>query len=217
MEQQSPAQPIIHFSRNADGSVPDSWRSVRRLTASKICEGCNKLFYPWVKTLTDGQVSYQKEKLWMKQRFCSISCSKIHSNCMASEEVRAKVSKTLRAMNHRPTNRGGNGQLTNPQLAMMEVLGTQWIAEHSVAVPGYRSMGLPKNLKIDIANPTILIAIELDGVSHQSPTRRDQDTRKVAYLVREGWSVFRITNARAIELSTTYTSAEALLTSLMEF
>lgn len=150
----------------------------------------------------------------MKQRFCSISCSKIHSNCTQSPEVRERISRTMKAIGHAPRIRGGNGQLTRPQKKLLKRLGAGWIAEYAVSVPNFQCQSLPKNLKIDIAHPQQMIAIELDGPSHQSPQRRRQDSQKTIYLAQNGWSVFRITNLRADELSSTCTSPDTLLTSL---
>lgn len=166
--------------------------------------------------MADGHLRVQKEKLWMKQRFCSISCSKIHSNCTQAPAIREKISQTMKARGHSPRLRGGNGMLTGPQKKLLKQLGAGWVAEHPVPVPGYQSHALPKNLKIDIAHPERMIAIELDGPSHQSPQRRRQDSQKTIYLAQNGWSVFRITNQRAEELSSTCTSPDILLTSLME-
>ena len=152
----------------------------------------------------------------MKQRFCSRSCSKIHSNCTQSPEVREKISRTMKTRGHSPRIRGGNGQLTKPQRELLNRLGKGWIAEYAVLIPDYQLHSLPKNFKIDIAHPNRMIAIELDGHSHQSPHRRQQDSRKTVYLAQKGWSVFRITNQRADELSSTCMSPDILLTSLME-
>lgn len=152
----------------------------------------------------------------MKQRFCSISCSKIHSNCTQAPEVREKISRTMKARGHSPRVRGGNGELTRPQKNLLKRLGAGWVAEHSVPVPNYQSQSLPKNLKIDVAHPEWMIAIELDGPSHRSPQRRQQDSQKTIYLAQNGWSVFRITNQRAEELSSTCMSPDTLLTSLMQ-
>lgn len=217
MEQQSHARPVIPFSPSQAGDRQAPWRSVRWRSASKACECCGREFHPWSKRQPDGSVTIQQESLWRKQRFCSISCSKIHSNCMRAREVRAKVSATLKAIGHAPRMRGGNGQLTDPQKMLLDRLGNGWIAEFAVPVPNYGSRRLPKHLKIDIAHPQRKIAIELDGRSHQSPDRRLQDARKTTYLAQSGWSVFRVTNHRAHELSSTCTSPDILLTSLMAF
>jgi len=158
-----------------------------------------------------------KENLWTKQRYCSISCSKIHDNCMRSPVVRAKVSRTLKSKGYAPVIRGGNGTLTDPQMKLLNRLGGGWVPEVVVPVPNYRTHSLPKNLKIDIANRQLHIAIELDGASHRSPSRRAKDSRKTLFLARRGWCVLRITNERANELSSIFMSPDTLLTSLMAF
>lgn len=123
----------------------------------------------------------------------------------------------MKANGHAPKVRGGNGQLTEPQKKLLERLGPGWVAEFAVPVPDYDSRCLPKHLKIDVAQPRLMIAVELDGQSHRSPARRLQDARKTIFLAQNGWSVFRVTNERAVELSTTCTSPDTLLTSLMAF
>lgn len=159
----------------------------------------------------------QQERLWSKQRYCSISCSKIHSNCMNLPGVREKVSAALKALGHAVKHRGGNGQLTEPQMKLLERLGEGWVAEFAVPVPGHEAYGFPRHLKIDLAQPRRMIAVEVVGRSHQSPERRLQDSRKTTYLAQNGWFVFRVTNQRALELSSTCTSLDTLLTSLMAF
>jgi len=216
MEQQSHARPITQSSLNWDGCQLAPWNSVRWRSASKTCECCGKEFRPWTKRQSDGRLTVQKENLWMRQRFCSISCSKIHSNCMQLADIRTKVSQTMKSRGHSPQARGGNGQLTAPQTKLLGRLGVGWVAEYSIPVPNYRAQALPKNFKIDLANPHLQIAIELDGHSHQSPKRRLQDSRKTIYLAQSGWSVFRVTNERADELFSTCMSPDTLLTSLME-
>lgn len=214
MNQPLPARQTTQFSPNADGPRLAPWNSVRWSSAAKVCECCGKEFRPWTKQRRDGKLTVQKENLWLRQRFCSISCSKIHSNCMRSSEVRERVSTAMKARGHRPPKRGGNGQITTQQRNLLTLLGAEWIAEFPVPVRQHRRQRLPKHLKIDVANPSRKIAIELDGHSHQSPTRRLQDSRKSNFLAQNGWCVFRITNQRAEELSTTCTSPDTLLTSL---
>lgn len=216
MGQKSHVLPTIRSSLNLDGNQQAPWNTVRWRSASKACECCGKRFLPWTKLLADGTLRVQKEKLWMKQRFCSISCSKIHSNSTQSPEVREKISRTMKAIGHAPRIRGGNGKLTRPQKMLLKRLGTGWVVEHAVPVHNCQCHSLPKHLKIDIAHPGRMIAIELDGPSHQSPQRRLQDSQKTVYLAQSGWSVFRITNQRADELSSTCTSPDTLLTSLTE-
>ena len=217
MAQFSHAPPTTPSSPSQDGGRQAPWNSVRWRWASKVCECCDTTFRPWTKRLTNGRLRVQKEKLWIKQRFCSISCAKIHSNCMISPEVCARVSRSMKARGHAPRIRGGNGRLTQQQQTMLDLLGPVWIAEHVISVPNHKTERLPKNLKIDLAHPGRRIALELDGHSHQSPRRRLQDSRKTLFLARNGWFVLRITNQRAERLCSTCKCPDTLLTSLMDF
>jgi hypothetical protein len=136
---------------------------------------------------------------------------------MRLPENRSKVSQSFKSRGYAPRIRGGNGQLSVPQQEMLARLGEGWIAELAIPVASYRTFGLPKHLKIDLANPHARIAIELDGSSHNTLSRREQDRRKTLFLAQSGWCIFRITNQRATELSSTCKSADILLTSLMAF
>ena len=131
--------------------------------------------------------------------------------------VREQVSRTLKELGYAPIHRGGNGQLTEPQIQMLLQLGAGWYPEWVVPTGHLRPDGIPKHLKIDIANPEEKIAIELDGVSHHTYKKRRADKRKVAFLLRKGWSVLHLSNAKALSLCSTCKSRDTLLTTLMGF
>ena len=78
-----------------------------------------------------------------------------------------------------------------PQRLIADRLG--WHTEYPVAVGG-RFPGLPTCYKVDVANPSMKIAIEVDGASHKSLRVKEQDTRKDAYLQSLGWQVLRFWN-----------------------
>lgn len=64
-----------------------------------------------------------------------------------------------------------------------------------VIVPtGGRGHGVPTHYKIDVGNPTLKVAIEVDGMSHCALSRREQDKIKEKFLLRQGWRVLRFTN-----------------------
>jgi len=113
-------------------------------------------------------------------------------------EVRAKISNTLRAMRHHPPLRGGNGRpLPIPQQRLAAALG--WPTEYVVATRAPRDQGLPTNYKIDIANPQLMIAVEVDGNSHVPLARRQQDRKKEAFLASRGWKVLRFSNEAVMQ------------------
>lgn len=115
------------------------------------------------------------------------------NNPMMHAEIRERMGLTLRAIGHGPKVRGGNGRPPSiPQQMLADALAwpTEYVVKTSV---GY----LPNHYKLDIANPRLMVAIEVDGVSHSSPTRRQQDYRKAMFLSGLGWTVLRFSN-RAI-------------------
>jgi len=48
---------------------------------------------------------------------------------------------------------------------------------------------------LDIAFPSRLIGIEVDGKNHWNGSRKRSDAVRDAWLVAQGWSIFRIANA----------------------
>jgi len=113
-------------------------------------------------------------------------------NPTSQPEVREKISRRLKAMQHAPSVRGGNGTgLTEPQAFMLAVLGSGWIPEYALSL-GRRTPGYPTHYKLDLALPHHAIAIEVDGLSHHS--RRDQDLKKDEKLASLGWIVLRFWN-----------------------
>lgn len=118
-------------------------------------------------------------------------------NPMADAESRAKMAGTLRRIGHQPKVRGGNGRpMPEAQRLLLGLLGPAWIPEFVVKT-GRRSDGFPHCYKIDLANPTEMIAIEIDGGSH-GLARRAEDERKTAFLTSVGWMVLRRSNSEVL-------------------
>lgn len=94
--------------------------------------------------------------------------------------------------------RGGNGTLTEPQKRLAAVLG--WPMEY--VIPTRPAWGLfpslPNHYKVDLADPAMKTAIEVDGMSHRSKKWRFLDARKTAVLAALGWSVLRFSNQRVM-------------------
>lgn len=216
MEQLQAVQKTIPSSPPMAGKKRGNWRTERIFSASKKCAYCGKVFTPWIKRDADGKfISGMQERRWEKQRFCSISCAKKAENPMSDKQSREKMRQTLLRIQHKPIVRGGNGKLLPlPQLALLHALGDGWVAEYVVNT-GDKSRFHPYAYKIDIANPVLKIAIEVDGPSHNTTERRAQDTKKTNLLTSLGWSVYRVSNAKALALYSTYKSPGTLLTSLM--
>ena len=218
MDKSQNAPGIILSSQKEAGSKLAKWSSERVFSASKICAFCGKEFCPWVK-MKDGKVlSVMGETLWEKQKCCSIQCAKKFSPTSLNAQARKKISNRLKEIRHSPIKRGGNGQLLPlPQLALLHALGDGWMAEHSIKTnAGHRNGTYPNCYKVDIANPEMMMAIELDGGSHTSLERQEQDQKKVKFLVGLGWSIYRVSNEKSLYLYSTFKSVDTLLTSLME-
>ena len=116
---------------------------------------------------------------------------------MLNPETRAKVSRRLKEMGHKPSVRGGNGRgLTVPQSMMLAMLDDSWQAE--LAVPlGPREPGYPTHYKLDLGNAAMKVGIELDGHSHRS--RKALDRKKDDKLASLGWTVLRFWNNQILD------------------
>jgi hypothetical protein len=110
--------------------------------------------------------------------------------------IKEKMLATNKRLGTRPTVRGGNGKdMPVPQRVLLSALGKGWYAEH--AIPTKMRMlkiGYPTCYKIDVANPVKMIAIEVDGSSHNSLKRKLQDEKKTSFLEGRGWKVLRFKN-----------------------
>jgi very-short-patch-repair endonuclease len=51
---------------------------------------------------------------------------------------------------------------------------------------------------VDLALPGQKIAVEVDGLSHNTYAVRERDSRKDSLLAEAGWSVLRITNSEIL-------------------
>ena len=125
----------------------------------------------------------------------------------------------MKEKRHAPMMIGGNGRLPPiPAVALWYALGKGW--ELELIEPTNRE-GLqkyyPHHHKIDIGNRELKIAIEIQGNSHHSLERKQQDAMKKERLELLGWKVIAITNQDALEKYTTFESLDTLLTSLMGY
>jgi hypothetical protein len=134
-----------------------------------------------------------------KYRFCGSSCASKHkrslNNPMHNIEYRNKMKQTLKRLGHKPKVQGGNGRGTTlPQEIVLNMLKNDWIVEYVLVLGIYGGKEYPNHYKIDIANPSLKIAIEIDGASHQAIERKVQDRKKENKLKEMGWKVIRFKN-----------------------
>ena len=162
------------------------------------------------------------------QRFCSVSCQSKHNwkvnrpkmekslealvishsnptpkmkewqrsplNPIYDPAVRRKGEINLRERGFLNLN-GGNGRVASlPQRLLAARLA--WPMEHVVTTgEGWR----PHHYKIDIAEPTLLVAVEVDGESHRASRIQAADRRKDLWLKDHGWTVHRVTNKEVLK------------------
>ena len=125
---------------------------------------------------------------------------------------KAKITKLNRGSLHRWMGiRGGNGQLTQPQIVLATALGWdqskptefgchpiygKWLPEYSIKT-GHNSLdgaGYPPCYKADIGCPTSKIVVEVDGIGHRLKMNINKDIKKEQKLLELGWTTLRFTN-----------------------
>lgn len=183
------------------------------------CAECGKTLY-WKDLTRNQRNGYHDRK--RRRVYCSKECGKAYSRRVSSEtmartnrkyasermkannpmsrpEVREKVIETFHRIGQKPKTRGGNGTgLTEPQARLMELFAIlEPIGEYAVKT-GVKMNNNPNHYptcyKIDIAIPAHMLAIEVDGQSHNAIARREQDAKKADFLKSAGWNLLRFSN-----------------------
>lgn len=110
--------------------------------------------------------------------------------------VRQKAHKTLAKRGY-PQLNGGNGRPpSNPQSMLAKRLG--WKMEYVYPTKRY-GMGYPTHYKIDIANPDLMIAIEVHGCGHLTKGVKEKDIKKQLFLESKGWTVLTFWNQEILD------------------
>jgi hypothetical protein len=144
-----------------------------------------------------------------------------------SETVKEKLRASWRADAPRRekfiAQRGGNGKISPAEALVRKILSENFLWNHAVATGESRSSGYPTCYKLDFANPRRMLAIEVDGFSHNSAARKCQDQKKEDWLQVRGWSVLRVSNQQVLamcgiskltELPTTLPTERSFITAL---
>jgi hypothetical protein len=132
-------------------------------------------------------------------------------NPMHRDDNLKRMKATLKRIGHKPSVRGGNGcGATKAEEAVANAFG--WPMQVVVRTNMPRVSGYPSCYKIDVANPSLKVGVEVDGFSHTSLARKAQDAKKDAFLRGLGWIVLRVSNRQALEeLSSTISKLRALI------
>jgi hypothetical protein len=112
-------------------------------------------------------------------------------------EYRENVVSKLRGRTF--LSRGGNSRLTEPQLRLAFELDLP--VEFAIETASVRGQfpSLPNCYKVDLADPTCQLAIEVDGNSHRSKRWQFLDRRKTEVLAALGWRVIRFRNEEVLK------------------
>jgi very-short-patch-repair endonuclease len=92
--------------------------------------------------------------------------------------------------------RGGNGTVTRQQRAVASALELPMEYPIPTGPVKARFQSLPNCYKVDVADPSRMLAIEIDGSTHNTKKWKFLDRRKMAVLKALGWSVLRFSNQR---------------------
>ena len=123
--------------------------------------------------------------------------SKWMSARVVSDQTRRRVSESLKKIGHKPKIRGGNGTgytFAQHQLSYMCNL----LMEYVILTAGSGMAKVPNCYKVDLAEPSVKLAVEVDGPSHNSISRKAADKKKTETLNSLGWCVLRFTNKEVL-------------------
>lgn len=174
---------------------------VRNVMREAICSKCGEMIlnvtrYQRWKLKNTGLIYHTDGCGWNSELKKHVTVERmINKNPSFNQEIKDKVSKTLKEMHHKPPIQGGNGK--GPSLAqklLFDSIGFPWKLEFVVKTKLKPKDGYPHHYKIDIANENKMIAIEVDGLTHNSDKQREKDLKKTNLLESLGWKVFRFKN-----------------------
>lgn len=189
-----------HRSRFCDKSCSAKWRTSTpgyiRSLGETMKEQCRK------QVITDKMRKTARRNM-EKLRARPDVQEKIHAhlhgatNPFNNPAVQRKAALALRERGYGMLN-GGNGRPAPiPQQMLAARLG--WAMEYPVTTKMKRNSGYPTCYKIDIADPVLMIGIEVDGEGHHSKRALARDLKKVRFLGSLGWRILRFTNKEILE------------------
>lgn len=152
----------------------------------------------WIAFTPENRERYAQRMRMMRQDPRALAKIQSHlassNNPFRNGSAQRASQAVLRTKPIHPLNqfKGGNGRpLPLPQQLLAETL--DWPTEVVVSV-NPRLPRYPTNYKIDIAHPSLRIAIEVDGLGHMTQKAKAKDAKKHVFLESKGWKVFRFTN-----------------------
>lgn len=153
----------------------------------------------------------EAKEMYTSERAAKISAAQERRWGQVSEQEKSEVGKRMRAAwtpetealiratkeangTLAPTIRGGNGHPpTRAEQLLLDSI-PQLVWNYSIPTHMERGSGFPPTYKVDLAVPSILLAVECDGNSHRAAERRFQDQKKDQFLAGLGWLMLRFWN-----------------------
>jgi hypothetical protein len=112
-----------------------------------------------------------------------------------SEGARKKMSESHKKLDHSHLT-GGNGTGGSWAEKLMRLILPPQFQQEYIFTDVRKSEGYSTHYKIDFADPTTKIAIEIQGQSHSTVLGKMRDKKKRELLEERGWLVLCITNAQ---------------------
>lgn len=117
------------------------------------------------------------------------------ANPMRRRAVRKRLARALAGRAPAVRRGNGHGPLPWPQRAIARALrkvDRAWRIERVVKTG--RGRAYPRSYVVDVAHPSLRIAVEVDGRSHRAADVIERDRAKDRLLEALGWVVIRLTN-----------------------
>ena len=181
-------------------------KSAKIRFCSQSCSAKWRVRQPEIILSSRSEQKIEKLRVSTTKQMLDPVLRKMHSdrmklnNPMQMPGIIEKVSAKLKGRAFK--NRGGNGQLTIPQLSLWRELNLPESAlEYPIATSSVKHLyqHIPGCYKSDIAIPDIFLSIEVDGMSHGTTKVKALDKLKTEVLNSLGWRVVRFTNKEILE------------------
>jgi len=181
-------------------------REKPRRFCSQSCSAKWRMNQPEIREKVYSEESRAKQKKGAQNQKNNPALSKLRSdrmilnNPMSNLETRKKATEKLKGRTF--LSRGGNGQMTVPQLKLWEALCLPKEAlEFPITTAPVKNqfVSVPYCYKVDIALISLKIAIEVDGLSHGTKKWKFLDARKTEILNALGWKVLRFKNKEIMD------------------
>ena len=168
-------------------------RPTSHSSEDKPCLFCGEM-------MTMSQVlppQYMRPSSWTIRKYCSKACANAGASRALrgrphSDERRLAIKAKCGANVVKPENRGGNGQLTVEQVALQELLGSEWEFEVVVPTRGCGVDAVPNSYKIDIGHKALRVGVEVDRYFTRQFAPKAK--KKAAALNALGWTILYAAN-----------------------